>query len=105
MRTHSVALYMRDFYHLIVQCASCPEPAICARLLEEKWRQAYQAVFRFGEYYVDIDACCSLTWRIVRPLSTIHGFPLSAHIGGRQSATVPDPPQLPNDCEGVHCYA
>ncbi|EPT04537.1 hypothetical protein FOMPIDRAFT_1156767 [Fomitopsis schrenkii] len=31
------------------QCsASCPEPAVCARLLEEKWRQAYQAVFRFG---------------------------------------------------------
>ncbi|KZT66364.1 hypothetical protein DAEQUDRAFT_715034 [Daedalea quercina L-15889] len=29
-------------------CASCPEPATCARLLEEKWRQAYQAVFRFG---------------------------------------------------------
>lgn len=29
-------------------CASCPEPATCARLLEEKWRQAYHAVFRFG---------------------------------------------------------
>ncbi|KAI0744173.1 hypothetical protein C8Q80DRAFT_1185413 [Daedaleopsis nitida] len=29
-------------------CASCPDSANCARLLEEKWRQAYQAVFRFG---------------------------------------------------------
>ncbi|THH15663.1 hypothetical protein EW146_g4856 [Bondarzewia mesenterica] len=29
-------------------CTSCPDPANCARVLEEKWRQAYQAVFRFG---------------------------------------------------------
>ncbi|TFK22587.1 hypothetical protein FA15DRAFT_671380 [Coprinopsis marcescibilis] len=29
-------------------CATCPDSAICARLLEEKWRQAYHAVFRFG---------------------------------------------------------
>ncbi|KAI0374150.1 hypothetical protein BV20DRAFT_988489 [Pilatotrama ljubarskyi] len=29
-------------------CLSCPDPANCARLLEEKWKQAYQAVFRFG---------------------------------------------------------
>jgi len=29
-------------------CATCPDPANCARLLEEKWKQAYQAVFRFG---------------------------------------------------------
>lgn len=30
------------------QCPSCPDPLTCARLLDEKWRQAYQAVFRFG---------------------------------------------------------
>lgn len=30
------------------QCPSCPDPPTCARLLDEKWRQAYQAVFRFG---------------------------------------------------------
>jgi len=31
------------------QCSStCPDPPTCARLLEEKWRQAYHAVFRFG---------------------------------------------------------
>ncbi|KAJ3767363.1 hypothetical protein FB446DRAFT_793267 [Lentinula raphanica] len=29
-------------------CSSCPDPSLCARLLEEKWRQAYHAVFRFG---------------------------------------------------------
>ncbi|KAI8972252.1 hypothetical protein BD414DRAFT_426253 [Trametes punicea] len=29
-------------------CLSCPDPTNCARLLEEKWKQAYQAVFRFG---------------------------------------------------------
>lgn len=29
-------------------CATCPDPPLCARLLEEKWRQAYHAVFRFG---------------------------------------------------------
>ncbi|KAI0949195.1 hypothetical protein AcW1_008879 [Taiwanofungus camphoratus] len=29
-------------------CATCPDPPTCARLLEEKWRQAYHAVFRFG---------------------------------------------------------
>ncbi|KAF8264599.1 hypothetical protein EI94DRAFT_1738102 [Lactarius quietus] len=29
-------------------CPSCPDPQTCARLLDEKWRQAYQAVFRFG---------------------------------------------------------
>ncbi|KAF8530417.1 hypothetical protein BU17DRAFT_72940 [Hysterangium stoloniferum] len=29
-------------------CSTCPDPTNCARLLEEKWRQAYQAVFRFG---------------------------------------------------------
>ncbi|KAG6917423.1 hypothetical protein DXG01_002508 [Tephrocybe rancida] len=30
------------------QCATCPDSPVCARLLEEKWRQAYFAVFRFG---------------------------------------------------------
>ncbi|KAF9227152.1 hypothetical protein BS17DRAFT_775052 [Gyrodon lividus] len=29
-------------------CPTCPDSANCARLLEEKWRQAYNAVFRFG---------------------------------------------------------
>ncbi|CCM05061.1 uncharacterized protein FIBRA_07267 [Fibroporia radiculosa] len=29
-------------------CATCPDPPTCARLLEEKWQQAYRAVNRFG---------------------------------------------------------
>jgi len=29
-------------------CATCPDSSTCARLLEEKWKQAYFAVFRFG---------------------------------------------------------
>ncbi|KAF8906584.1 hypothetical protein CPB84DRAFT_1813825 [Gymnopilus junonius] len=29
-------------------CPTCPDTSVCARLLEEKWRQAYHAVFRFG---------------------------------------------------------
>ncbi|KAF9807581.1 hypothetical protein IEO21_08141 [Rhodonia placenta] len=29
-------------------CSTCPDPTACARLLEEKWKQAYHAVFRFG---------------------------------------------------------
>ncbi|KAF8482511.1 hypothetical protein DFH94DRAFT_792636 [Russula ochroleuca] len=29
-------------------CPSCPDPSTCARLLDEKWRQAYHSVFRFG---------------------------------------------------------
>lgn len=29
-------------------CPVCPDSQTCARLLEEKWRQAYHAVFRFG---------------------------------------------------------
>ncbi|KAF8629213.1 hypothetical protein AX17_005798 [Amanita inopinata Kibby_2008] len=29
-------------------CPTCCDTSACARLLEEKWRQAYHAVFRFG---------------------------------------------------------
>ncbi|KAG8904477.1 hypothetical protein FRB99_001689 [Tulasnella sp. 403] len=29
-------------------CASCPDPPGCAKSLEEKWRQNYHALFRFG---------------------------------------------------------
>ncbi|KAJ7703284.1 hypothetical protein B0H17DRAFT_1157353 [Mycena rosella] len=29
-------------------CATCPDSANCARLLEDKWKQAYHAIFRFG---------------------------------------------------------
>jgi len=29
-------------------CPTCPDSLVCARLLEDKWRQAYHSVFRFG---------------------------------------------------------
>ncbi|KAJ2918509.1 hypothetical protein MD484_g1880, partial [Candolleomyces efflorescens] len=29
-------------------CPTCPDPPACARLLGEKWQQAYHSVFRFG---------------------------------------------------------
>ncbi|CAL1706605.1 unnamed protein product [Somion occarium] len=29
-------------------CPTCPDPATCARLLDEKWRLSYHAMFRFG---------------------------------------------------------
>ncbi|KAJ3479120.1 hypothetical protein NLI96_g9287 [Meripilus lineatus] len=29
-------------------CTTCPDPTVCARLLDEKWRQSYHAMFRFG---------------------------------------------------------
>lgn len=29
-------------------CSSCPDPTTCARLLEEKWRQGYLSLLRFG---------------------------------------------------------
>lgn len=48
------------------QCPTCPDPANCARLLEEKWRQAYNAVFRFG-------SCPSLYGR---PSRLFHSHPL-----------------------------
>lgn len=31
-----------------LQSPTCPDPAGCARQLEEKWRQGYHALFRFG---------------------------------------------------------
>jgi len=31
-------------------CPTCPDPATCARLLEEKWRAGYHALFRFGSF-------------------------------------------------------
>lgn len=42
------ALALLESFLTFFQCATCPDPPICARLLDEKWRQAYNAVFRFG---------------------------------------------------------
>ncbi|PFH46385.1 hypothetical protein AMATHDRAFT_51077 [Amanita thiersii Skay4041] len=35
-------------YQCVTHCVTCPDPPTCARLLDEKWRQAYHSVFRFG---------------------------------------------------------
>ena len=42
--------------------ATCPDPTHCARLLEEKWRQAYFAANRFGS------PSPSITYRYLRQL-------------------------------------
>ncbi|KAF8590997.1 hypothetical protein K439DRAFT_1328309 [Ramaria rubella] len=40
--------YQCASYQTYTTCSTCPDPANCARLLEEKWKQAYHSVFRFG---------------------------------------------------------
>ncbi|KZS98220.1 hypothetical protein SISNIDRAFT_476784 [Sistotremastrum niveocremeum HHB9708] len=43
-------------------CSTCPDLVNCARLLDEKWKQGYQAAMRFG-------ACQpSILWRFMRML-------------------------------------
>ena len=55
---------VRQFTGRSSQCSTCPDSANCARLLEEKWRQAYNAVFRFG-----LSSSSGLyVWLIVLPL-------------------------------------
>jgi hypothetical protein len=49
------------------KCLTCPDPAVCARLLEEKWRQAYHSVFRFGGLQV--------TWLIASSRAYVTGPP------------------------------
>ncbi|KAF9452344.1 hypothetical protein P691DRAFT_829342 [Macrolepiota fuliginosa MF-IS2] len=46
-------------------CATCPDPPVCARFLDEKWRQAYNAVFRFGP------AQPSMVFRYLRQLEGV----------------------------------
>lgn len=53
MRTFLVLWFTFLYYpshdhYCKTQCPTCPDPSLCARLLEDKWRQAYAAVFRFG---------------------------------------------------------
>lgn len=48
-----------------LQCQTCPDPSTCARLLDEKWRQAYNACFRFGP------AQPSMVYRYLRGLEGV----------------------------------
>lgn len=45
-------------HDMSLQCSTCPDPPNCARLLEEKWKQAYHAVFRFGMCTLVIPSAC-----------------------------------------------
>lgn len=36
-------------------CATCPDPGVCAKMLEDRWRAGYHALFRFGEQFVISD--------------------------------------------------
>ena len=50
MRKPASCISVCDLVKLFLkQCTTCPDPLTCARLLEEKWKQAYFAVFRFGK--------------------------------------------------------
>ena len=77
------------------QCPTCPEPATCARLLEEKWRQAYHAIFRFGRFYFTLSTL-SHSLPICRAVSTIYGVPIPQDARGRHPAAQSDTPQLPD---------
>lgn len=56
-----IFVYYERFLDRGLQCATCPDPANCARLLEEKWKQAYNAVFRFGSLFTSFSVKAHLT--------------------------------------------
>jgi hypothetical protein len=85
------------------QSATCPEPNTCARLVEEKWRSAYHAVFRFGRSPIPPSSAAILLFP--RSLSTFHGLSIPADTGRRQPPVVLDSPELPDHCEGLHRYS
>jgi len=96
-------------------CSTCPDSAVCARLLDEKWRQAYNACFRFGPCQP------SMVYRYLRglegvspPLALTHLacqttaknftttlFDRMFALGVRGSGTGADPPALPTRVSGV----
>ena len=54
MRGLPLALLRRSDCHAVNSsrdytcCISCPDPTVCSRLLEDKWRSAWSASFRYG---------------------------------------------------------
>lgn len=56
---------LKLFAPIDLQCQTCPDPSTCARLLDEKWRQAYNACFRFGP------AQPSMVYRYLRGLEGV----------------------------------
>ncbi|KIJ39482.1 hypothetical protein M422DRAFT_32725 [Sphaerobolus stellatus SS14] len=61
-------------------CPTCPDPLACARLLEEKWKQAYHAVFRFGPCQP------SMVYRYLRTLEGISPPLQLTHLACQNSA-------------------
>lgn len=88
------------------QGQSCPDSANCARLLEEKWKQAYQAVFRFGKIICIrlVRSRSRLVWSL-RTLPAVNGLPLPTHSRGRQSSSLPYASRLPVNRQGIHLCA
>jgi hypothetical protein len=78
------------------QCSTCPDSSNCARLLEDKWRQAYHAVFRFGmrSRYYYIRTYLILAFLLHRSTTTVYGLPLPEDVGGCQSTSVADTVEL-----------
>ena len=106
-----ISMRKSDFYFCGVsqftgrssQCSTCPDSANCARLLEEKWRQAYNAVFRFGLSSLQRPlrlAHCSTV--VLRPMPTINCLSFSAYAGRGQSTAVSDTPCLSNNRESIY---
>lgn len=61
-------------------CSTCPDPAGCARQLEEKWRQGYHALFRFGP------AQPSMVFRYLRSLEGVSPPLMLTHLACQTSA-------------------
>ncbi|THH33251.1 hypothetical protein EUX98_g893 [Antrodiella citrinella] len=61
-------------------CLTCPDPNTCARLLDEKWRQSYHAMFRFGPCQP------SMVFRYLRMLEGVSPPLLLTHLNCQATA-------------------
>lgn len=81
-------------------CTTCPDPANCAKTLDEKWRAGYQALFRFGElvghHLVGIGANA-----LHRSCTTFYGISIPPTAGRGVTAISPYPSQLSNPCKDM----
>lgn len=83
------------------QCPTCPDPPACAKTLEDKWRQNYHSLFRFGAH-VGFSAYFK-AHAISRPGAAVHVLSLLAVAGRRVSSTAFDPAQLPDIRQELDC--
>jgi hypothetical protein len=98
--------YRPDFGH-IPQCSTCPDSANCARLLEEKWRQAYNAVFRFGQFPLSLltDRLSLTLAMLLRSMPAIDRLSFPAYTRRRQSTIIFDPSRLSNNRQSFHSHS